>query len=68
MNDDRQGCLGFLLKGFIYSKLHDMAQRVFGYKSGGGCFGCGCGCFMLVIFVLAILSMFFETDFTKLGF
>ena len=68
MNDDRQGCLGFLLKGFIFSKLYGWGQRTFGYKSGNGCFGCGCGCFMLIIFAIAILSMFFETDFSKLGF
>lgn len=68
MNDDRQGCLGFLLKGFIFSTLHDWAQQAFGFKSDKGCFGCGCGCLMMIIFGIIILGMIFDTDFFRLSF
>ena len=67
MNDDRQGCLGFLLKTFLLSKIYNWLQETFGYKSGNCC-GCGCGLIILVVCGMIFLKLFFGTEFLDFGF
>lgn len=59
--DDRPGCLSGLLKLFFLRAGYDWAQRNVGYGRGG-CFGCGCGTILLILFVVFFLSILFGTD------
>ncbi|MHC1772046.1 MAG: hypothetical protein AB9907_09965 [Flexilinea sp.] len=66
MRDDKQGCLSGLLQLFLVKKAYDWGQQKFGY--GNGCFGFGCGCLFVIIFIMVVLSILFNTDFTHFGF
>ncbi len=65
MNTRRQGCLAGIAELFLLDRLFDWLQRKFGYKSGS-CFGCGCGLFLAIIFILIVISIVFRTDWFKL--
>ena len=59
--DDRPGCLSGLFKLFFLRAGYDWAQRNVGYGRGG-CFGCGCGTILLILFVVFFLSILFGTN------
>ena len=63
--DERPGCLVGLLKLTFVRWIYDGLQRNIGFGKGG-CFGCGCGMILLVIFVAVVLSIIFGTDWLKL--
>jgi hypothetical protein len=62
--NNRSGCLGGLLKLLLLGWLFDWLQDHFGF--GRGCIGCGCGIFLLVIFVALACSIILGTDWLKL--
>jgi hypothetical protein len=61
---NRQGCLAGLLELFLLDKLFDWLQHRFGF--GKGCSGFGCGCILLIIFILLACAIFGGTDWLKL--
>jgi hypothetical protein len=63
--DDRPGCLGGLLRLTLLNWVFDWLQRTFGFKSGS-CLGCGCGIFLLIIFIILALSIVFGTNWGRL--
>lgn len=65
--DNRRGCLSGLLQLFLLDKLFDWLQGRVGYGRGG-CFGCGCGTVLLIIFIMLALSIIFGTDWFRFGF
>ena len=67
MDTRRPGCLSGLFKLFLLDKLFDWLQERFGYRSGS-CMGCGCGFFLMVIFIMLVISIIFGTDWLRLSF
>jgi hypothetical protein len=65
MENRQSGCLSGLLKLFLLDKVFDWLQERFGYKSGS-CMGCGCGFFLMIIFVWIAISIIFGTDWLRL--
>lgn len=63
--NDRPGCLVGLLKLTFLRWIYDGLQRRVGFGQGG-CFGCGCGFLLLIIFGLIFFSIIFGTDWLKL--
>ena len=61
MYERRPGCLTGLLEMFFLRSAYNWGQRNIGFGRGG-CFGCGCGMIMLIIFVLVFFSILFGTD------
>ncbi len=57
----RPGCLTGLLEMFFLRTGYDWAQRNFGFRRGG-CFGCGCGFLLLIIFIVLFFSILFGTN------
>jgi hypothetical protein len=62
---ERPGCLLGLLKLFLLRLGFDWAQDRVGYGRGG-CFGCGCGTILLILFVIIFLRIVFGTDWLHL--
>ena len=65
MMDDRPGCLSGIFKFFLLGWLYDSLQDTFGYGRGG-CIGCGCGTILLILMIIAVLSIIFNTDWLSL--
>jgi len=63
---DRQGCLAGLLQLFLLDKLFDWLQGRFGFGKGFSCTGIGCGCILLIIFILLACGTLTGTDWLKL--
>lgn len=63
--DNRPGCLVGLGKIFLLGWLFEWLQKTFGFRSGS-CLGCGCGLILLVIFIAALLSIIFGTNWLHL--
>jgi hypothetical protein len=63
--NDRPGCLVGLLKLSLLRWVYDGLQHMFGWKSNS-CMGCGCGLILFIIFILAVFSIIFGTDWFKL--
>ncbi len=61
--DRRPGCLTGLLELFFLRSGYDWAQRNMGFGRGG-CFGCGCGFLLLIIFIVLFFSILFGTSWT----
>ncbi|MCB0113028.1 MAG: hypothetical protein R2873_33440 [Caldilineaceae bacterium] len=65
--DDRPGCLGGLFRLFALNWIFDWLQENFGYGRGG-CGGCGCGSILLIIFVIMLCGILFNTNWFDFGF
>ena len=65
--DERPGCLGGLLQLFLLSKIYNWGQEKFGAKRGGCC-GCVIGLVLFVIFVMLVLRIVFNVDWTSISF
>jgi hypothetical protein len=65
--DSRPGCLSGLFKLFLMEKLYGWLQSKTGFGRGGLC-GCGCGVVLFIMFVGIACSIFFGTDWFRLGF
>ena len=63
--NDRRGCLAGLLQLFLLDKLFDWLQKNIGFGRGG-CFGCGCGFILLIIFILIACGVITNTDWLSL--
>ena len=57
----RDGCLEGLLKLLLLQLLFDWLQDNVGFGRGG-CSGCGCGVFLLLIFMALACRVIFGTD------
>ena len=64
---DRPGCLSGLLKLFLLNRVFDWLQDRFGFGRGG-CTGCGCGVILLFILIALSCSVLTGTDWTSFGF
>ena len=49
----------------LLDRLYKWLQKTFGYRSGS-CIGCGCGTILLILFIMAVISIIFGTDWFKL--
>ncbi len=63
--NDRPGCLGGLLRLFFLNWIFDWLQDRVGFGRGG-CFGCGCGMILLIIFIIMFFSILFGTNWTDI--
>ncbi|MBI5650808.1 MAG: hypothetical protein HZC40_10265 [Chloroflexi bacterium] len=61
---ERQGCLAGLLQLFLLDTLFDFLQSRFGF--GRGCSGIGCGCILLILFILMSCGVISGTDWLRL--
>lgn len=66
--ENRPGCLGGLLRLFLFDKLFDFLQDRFGFGRGLSCTGCGCGVIILLISLAVTCSIIFNTNWFELGF
>ncbi|NPA06521.1 MAG: hypothetical protein GXO54_03865 [Chloroflexi bacterium] len=66
MEDRRPGCLGGLLRLLLLAWVYDWLQERMGFDRGG-CSGVGCGCLLLVLFLIFLCYILFSTDWTRLG-
>ena len=63
---NRQGCLAGLLELFFLDRAFGWLERRFGFGRGCSCSGCGCGFILLIVFIIAALSIFTNTDWAHL--
>ena len=63
--DRRPGCLGGLFRLFLLDTLFNWLQRTIGFGRGG-CGGCGCGFILVIIFLILLFSILFNTDWFRL--
>ena len=61
------GCLSGILQLFLLSKIYNWGQEKFGAKRGGCC-GCLIGTVMFVIFIMLVLKIVFNVDWTSFRF
>ena len=66
-NNNNPGCLSGLLQLFLLRKVYDWGQEKFGAKRGGCC-GCLIGVVLFVIFVMLVLRIVFNVDWTSIRF
>jgi len=64
--DDRDGCLGGLLKLLALTWVFDWLQDNFGF--GRGCSGYGCGFIFLFLFIMFACYIVFTTNWFQFGF
>jgi len=65
MNDNRPGCLGGLLRLAVLKWLFGFLQDRFGYgKEDKSCSSIGCGTLLLILFILMVCYVLFNTDWT----
>lgn len=62
------GCLSGLLKLFLLDRLFNWLQSRFGFGSNSGCFGCGCGVILMLIFLSLACWIIGGTDWLRIGF
>lgn len=63
---DRDGCLGGILKLFALAWVFDWLQDNFGF--GRGCSGAGCGVIFVLLFVIFGCYIIFSTNWFNVGF
>lgn len=64
----RQGCLSGLLQLFLLDRLFNWLQGRYGFGRGASCTGLGCGCLLLIVFAVLLVSILTGTDWFRLGF
>jgi hypothetical protein len=64
--NNRDGCLGGLLKLFLLDALFDWLQKKFGFGRGCSCSGCGCGVILFILFLASACYILSGTDWTRL--
>ena len=65
MENRKPGCLAGIFQLLLLDRLYKWLQKTFGYQSGS-CIGCGCGTVLLILFIMAIISIIFGTDWFRL--
>ncbi len=65
MENRKPGCLAGIFQLLLLDRLYKWLQKTFGYQSGS-CIGCGCGTVLLILFIMAVISIIFGTDWFRL--
>ena len=67
--NNNPGCFTGLLELFAATAVYQWMQSRFGFGNRSCC-GCGCGCGMVLfcIFIMVVLSIFFNVDWTRSSF
>ena len=66
-NNENPGCLSGILQLFLLGKIYQWGQERFGAKRGGCC-GCFIGVILFVVFVMFVLRIVFNVDWTSFSF
>lgn len=66
-NNNNPGCLSGILQLILAGKIYGWGQEHFGAKRGGCC-GCVLGFVFFIIFVMVVLKIVFNVDWTSVSF